>query len=69
MQQDNIKQFPHACACWQTTAVKVYHMLQPSLAGNLWPTLYTLRPLRHTGETEKSDALTECISSHQGERK
>ena len=32
-------------------AVKIYHMLQPSPAGNLWPTLYTLPPLRHTGGT------------------
>ena len=37
--------------CWQTIVVKVYHVLQPSPAGNLWPTLYTLRPLRHTGRT------------------
>ena len=32
-------------------AVKIYHVLQPSPAGNLWPTLYTLLPLRHTGGT------------------
>ena len=31
--------------------VKVYHVLQPSPAGKLWPTLYTLPPLRHTGGT------------------
>ena len=37
--------------CWQTIVVKVYHVLQPSPAGNLWPTLYTLPPLRHTGRT------------------
>ena len=29
----------------------VYHVLQPSPAGNLWPTLYTLLPLRQTGRT------------------
>ena len=31
--------------------VKVYHVLQPSPAGKLWPTLYTWGPLRHTGGT------------------
>ena len=31
--------------------MKVYHVLQPSPAGKLCPTLYTLPPLRHTGGT------------------